>query len=486
MFRPPCQRTAGSKAGTRAGTPRKRLATSSAMTTLPLASRAASACPNLARVWANAAASSAPLSRARWRRPARALLTALESHPAASGGRWERHAETSSTATASRVTASRTATPAQTHSSKPSHQCSGPLISTGPGASSAVPIPFVPVAHSDQHDHGAMLLSRARWSVSLSPWTVRMRPAPSVTVMTPPRLSTSLAIDAAAVPSCVNTISWSSVCSPEDSSSADAGGALLRLGSTWYCSRHRYQDVATSGRTPRTRSSPARNRSRAAVTAWYRSASLMPLRFAVWPISGMEIYLPTADCRAEGSRRPVGPVRASPSSAQAQRVGPPAVGRRVQHGPVLRDPDPIARPPRHPAAGLLPRGRARGKPQHPEVGGRVEVPGAPVASDPGHGLVADVVGAVGEGRGVAVRVEPRLDHVLRRPRRVRAVARVRDPRVVGVAGIDDDPRDEAARSRRRVDAVEVDVRRVGGIRLLVTHRRPTRVAAHSVPASLGV
>ena len=38
------------------------------------------------------------------------------------------------------------------------HQCSGPLISTGPGASSAVPIPFVPVAHSDQHDHGAMLL----------------------------------------------------------------------------------------------------------------------------------------------------------------------------------------------------------------------------------------------------------------------------------------------------------------------------------------
>src|SRR5919109_1615820 len=100
--------------------------------------------------------------------------------------------------------------------------------------------------------------------------------------MTPPRCSTSLAIDAAALPRWANTISCSSACSPEDSSSADAGGALLRLGSTWYCSRQRYQEVATSGRTPRTRSSPARNRSRAAVTAWYRSASLMRWRFAVW------------------------------------------------------------------------------------------------------------------------------------------------------------------------------------------------------------
>src|SRR5215213_5086724 len=228
---------------------------------------------------------------------ARAPPTALESHPAAWVGRLVRQVETSRTATASCVTASRTATPAHTHSWKPSHQCSGPLISTGPGASSAVPMPFVPVAHSDQHDHGAMLLSRARWSVSLSPWTVRMRPAASVTVTTPPMLSTSLAIDAAALPSWANTISCSSEWSMADSSSADAGGAVLRLGSTWYCSRHRYHDVATSGRTPRTRSSPARNRSRAAVTAWYRSASLMPLRFAAWLICGMEIYLPTADCR---------------------------------------------------------------------------------------------------------------------------------------------------------------------------------------------
>ena len=113
----------------------------------------------------------------------------------------------SSTATASCVTGSRTATPAQTHSSKPTHQCSGPLINTGPGASSAVPIPFVPVAHSDQHDQGAMLLSRARESVSLSPWTVRILPAPSVTATTPPTFSTSFAIDAAAPPSCANTIS---------------------------------------------------------------------------------------------------------------------------------------------------------------------------------------------------------------------------------------------------------------------------------------
>src|SRR3954451_17926579 len=96
---------------------------------------------------------------------ARAPPTAFDSHPAAAAGRLARQVETSRTATGSRVTASRTATPAHIHSSKPTHQCSGPLISTGPGASSAVPIPFVPVAHSDQHDHGAMLLSRARDSV---------------------------------------------------------------------------------------------------------------------------------------------------------------------------------------------------------------------------------------------------------------------------------------------------------------------------------
>ena len=263
----------GSSAGTRAGTPRRRLASSSAMTTLPLASSAASAWPDRALAWANAAASSPPLSRARWRRIARAPLTALDSQPAACAGRLWRHVETSRTATGSAVTGSRTATPAQTHSSNPSHQCSGPLISTGPGASSAVPIPFVPVAHSDQHDHGAMLLSRARRSVFASPWMARILAAPSVTVTTPPRLSTSGAIDAAAPPRWANTTACSSVCSADDSSWADAGGARTSLGSTWYCSRQRYQDVATSGRTPRTRSSPARKRSRAALTARSRSAS---------------------------------------------------------------------------------------------------------------------------------------------------------------------------------------------------------------------
>ena len=46
-FRPGCQRTVGSSAGTRAGTPRTRLAPSSAITTLPLASRAASRLPGV-------------------------------------------------------------------------------------------------------------------------------------------------------------------------------------------------------------------------------------------------------------------------------------------------------------------------------------------------------------------------------------------------------------------------------------------------------
>jgi hypothetical protein len=46
-----------------------------------------------------------------------------------------------------------------------------------------------------------MLLSRARRRVSLSPCTLRIRPSPSATVTTPPTLSTSLEIDAAAPPS---------------------------------------------------------------------------------------------------------------------------------------------------------------------------------------------------------------------------------------------------------------------------------------------
>ena len=68
----------------------------------------------------------------------------------------------------------------------------------------------------------------------------------------------------AAPPSWANTISCSSVCSGEYSSCAEAAGATVRLGSTRDCSRQRYHDVAISGRTPRTRSSPERNRSRAA------------------------------------------------------------------------------------------------------------------------------------------------------------------------------------------------------------------------------
>ena len=116
----------GSSAGTRAGTPRRRLASSSAMTTLPPASSAASAWPDRALAWANAAASSAPLSRARWRRTARAPLTALDSQPAACAGRLWRHVETSRTATGSAVTGSRTATPAQIHSSNPVAPVLGP------------------------------------------------------------------------------------------------------------------------------------------------------------------------------------------------------------------------------------------------------------------------------------------------------------------------------------------------------------------------
>ena len=55
-----------------------------------------------------------------------------------------------------------TATPAQTQLWKASHQCSGPLTRTGPCASSAVPMPLVPTAHSDQQYQGARWESLAR------------------------------------------------------------------------------------------------------------------------------------------------------------------------------------------------------------------------------------------------------------------------------------------------------------------------------------
>ena len=93
------------------------------------------------------------------------------------------------------VTTSRTATPAQTQLWNAWHQCSAPLISTGPCASSAVPMPFVPAAHSDQQNQGARLESVALASVAWSPHSARIRPVASVTVTTPPRLPTSCATD---------------------------------------------------------------------------------------------------------------------------------------------------------------------------------------------------------------------------------------------------------------------------------------------------
>src|SRR5919202_1657338 len=101
-----------------------------------------------------------------------------------------------STAIGSLITTSRTATPAQDQLWNPSHQCSGPLISTGPYASSAVPMPLVPAAHSDQQNQGARLESVALASVAWSPHSARIRPVASATVTTPPRLLTSCATDA--------------------------------------------------------------------------------------------------------------------------------------------------------------------------------------------------------------------------------------------------------------------------------------------------
>ena len=245
---PGFHRTVGSTAGVEAGTPMSTLAVSSAITTLPAVSTAASAALERALAWVYAATNSAPLSRARLLSVHWVLVTAFASQLPAGAGSWLRQQEMFRTAIGSLVTTSRTAMPAQTQLWNAWHQCSAPLISTGPCASSAVPMPFVPAAHSDQQNQGARLASVALASVAWSPHSARIRPVASVTVTTPPRLPTSCATEAAQKPSSAKTTS----CSGVWSISATATGASVRCGSTRYCSRQRCQEIATSGRTPGT------------------------------------------------------------------------------------------------------------------------------------------------------------------------------------------------------------------------------------------
>ena len=224
------------------------LAVSSAITTLPAVSIAARAVPQRALAWVYAATSSAPLFRARRRSVHWVLVAAFASQLPADVGSGVRQQETFRTAIGSLVTTSRTAMPAQTQLWNAWHQCSAPLIRTGPWASSAVPMPFVPAAHSDQQNQGARLASAALVTVAGSPHSARIRPVESVTVTTPPSSLTSCATEAARKPSSANTTS----CSGVWSTSATAIGAAVSCGSTRYCSRQRCQEIATSGRTPGT------------------------------------------------------------------------------------------------------------------------------------------------------------------------------------------------------------------------------------------
>ena len=83
---PGFQRTVGSIAGVEAGTPMSTLAVSSAITTLPAVSIAASAAPECALAWVYAATSAAPLSRARRLSVHWVLVTAFASHAPAERG----------------------------------------------------------------------------------------------------------------------------------------------------------------------------------------------------------------------------------------------------------------------------------------------------------------------------------------------------------------------------------------------------------------
>src|SRR3954468_6111558 len=111
---PGFQRTVGSTAGVEAGTPMSTLAVSSAITTLPAVSTAASAVVEWALACVYAASSWAPLSRARVRRVHCVLAAAFASQLPADGGSGVRQHEMFRTAIGSLVTTSRTAMPAQT------------------------------------------------------------------------------------------------------------------------------------------------------------------------------------------------------------------------------------------------------------------------------------------------------------------------------------------------------------------------------------
>jgi hypothetical protein len=146
-------------------------------------------------------------------------------------------------------------------------------------------MPLVPLAHSDQVDQGARLLSEPRCRRRWLPQDASMRPPGSVTVTRPSRPATSRAALVARPPSSANTtsrsIEWAL-------SSGAAGGARSRPGSTPYCSRHRYHDVRISGRTPWTASSPAVKLSQAsAVLMRLPSASAFPLVACEAPLTPM-------------------------------------------------------------------------------------------------------------------------------------------------------------------------------------------------------
>ena len=120
--------------------------------------------------------------------------------------------------------------------------------------------------------------------------------------------------------------------------------------------------------------------------------------------------------------------RAAPGGTRRARASP----RRARARPGRAS----ARRPRRSAGRCLPeptgshRRRAEGRRSRSRRRGRR----CPRSARAGHRLVADVVGPVGEGGRVRLRVVAGLDHVLRRARRVGAVARVGDPGVVRIAG----------------------------------------------------
>ena len=262
LRQPGFQRTVGSSAGVEAGTPMRTLAVSSAITTFPAVSIAAIAPPERGRAW---------------RVGRHQLGTAVAgATPQRALGLGDRVAQPPSRARRQRTAP---AGDVQDRDRLPGHHVTYRDTRADPVVERLAPVLRAPDQHRAVRLESSAHAVRARRrlgpaepgrQVGLGGPGERGRVSPLDQDAArgigdgddAADAATSWATEAARKPRSANTTS----CSGVWSISATATGASVRCGSTRYCSRQRCQEIATSGRTPGTWSSPCTNRSQAAST----------------------------------------------------------------------------------------------------------------------------------------------------------------------------------------------------------------------------